>query len=108
MLTIRQPLLDRRGQRTDATLAQIERRNLLIAITARTFWPGTSSRYAAEQLSQALLRYTCGAWRRDRVAESCPARYHGQVQEHLFRILRTRDALLSARHIRRVIDDGLI
>jgi hypothetical protein len=82
--------IDRRGKRSDATL--------------QAFMPGWSSRAAAHALHTALSRYQCGAWRRHRIEDQCPARLCGKLEAHCWHILRARDAVPSERTIRAAID----
>jgi hypothetical protein len=104
MLMLRTIAPDRRGHRTPATLAAIDERDRLMSEAVAMFMPGISSRRAAHRLHDALVRYACGAWRRERAAPSCPLRHAGRIEAMLWEILRVRDHIPSERVIRRAID----
>jgi hypothetical protein len=95
--------LDSRGRRSDATLQAIEARNRLLIEAVDRRFAGLSDRQAATMLHQALNRYACGAWRRDRCLDECPARYENRLTAVLWRLLKARDHTPSARSIRRTL-----
>jgi hypothetical protein len=91
-----------RGHRLPATLAAIARRDALIREAVAVFFLGASANEAAHRLHQALDRYACGPWRRERAAEFCPPRHDG-LAGYCWKILRQRDRTPSARSIRLVL-----
>jgi hypothetical protein len=101
--TIAHEMPERRGHRTPATLAAIDERNRLMGEAVARFMPGESSRRAAHRLHDALVRYACGAWRRDRAAPSCPPRHAGHIEAILWEILRLHDHVPSFGTIRAAI-----
>jgi hypothetical protein len=95
---------DLRGHRRPETTAALDRRNALIVETAAKFFPDASSETdAAHRLNQAIDRYACAAWRRERIADVCPSRHDRKINAHCWRILRTIDRVPSARSIRSIL-----
>jgi hypothetical protein len=95
--------VDRRGHRLPVTLAALNERDRLMSEAVARFMSGDSSRGAAHRLHDALVRYACGAWRRERTAPSCPARHAGRIEAVLWEILRLHDRVPSERTIRRAL-----
>lgn len=95
--------VDGRGHRRPETTAAIVRRDALICDAAAVFFPGSSANDAAHRLHQAIDRYACGAWRRERIADACPSRHDGKIAAHCWQILRTTDRTPSARSIRLIL-----
>jgi hypothetical protein len=100
------PCADRRGKRLPETLAAIETRNLLMIEAVERFAPGASSLSQGHELHHALRRFECGAWRRDKIADACPARWSGRLEAYLWAILRARDHVPSVSAIRQIIGDA--
>ena len=95
--------VDRRGHRLPETLAALARRDELIREAVERFFPGASGHEAARLLHQALGRYACAAWQRERSAAECPARHVGRLSELCFHILRAVDRVPSEPLIRKII-----
>ena len=103
MKPLRHPLVpDGRGHRTPATLLVLDERDALL-IEAAKFYPGASDREIARQLRTALSTYRNGRWRRDRSEATCPVQHRGKLTATLWAILKTKDALVSDRTIRRAL-----
>ena len=88
--------------RTRAVELLISERNALIRAAAK-FYPGCSGREIARQLHTALLRYHGGRWQRDRSETSCPPQHKGKLVQVMWMILKTNDAPVGARTIRRAL-----
>jgi hypothetical protein len=101
-LTHAAPIEDRNHGRTPAVLLVLDERNDLIRAAAR-FYPAASDREIARRLRTALLRYQTGRWRRDRAEATCPPQHRGTLTATLWMILKTRDALVAERTIRRAL-----
>lgn len=94
-------MLERRGRRKPQTLRAIATRDTLLRLAARSI--DGSSREKARRLHSALLRFRSGPWRRLQSEAVCPDRYAGEIEEVLFVILRTRDAVPSLCTIRNAL-----
>ncbi|MGY3131998.1 hypothetical protein ACVWZM_002680 [Bradyrhizobium sp. USDA 4501] len=79
------------------------RDQMLIEAAAR-HCAGLSSRAAARVLHQALIRYACGPWRRERTSQAMPAQRVGRLDGACWQILRCRDRVVGERQLRRVLD----
>jgi hypothetical protein len=97
------PLGNRRGHRSPQTMLTLDERAGLLRETARLFFSGESAREAAHRLHQALIRYECGAWRRDRSELTCPQRHRGRIEAHLWRILKVAGRVPGEEAIRKII-----
>jgi hypothetical protein len=105
MKPLRHPLfsIDRRGHgRTPQTQLLIDERAKLLIVAAR-FYPGLSRREIARKLCAALSIYRGGRWRRDYAEATCPVQHQGKLTATLWAILKTRDALVAERTLRRVL-----
>jgi hypothetical protein len=87
------------GRRTPQTILILSERNQYLRAAAK-FFPGMSDYEKARQLHIALLRYSAGAWRRDRTETTCPARHRDRLSGVLWMILKTKDAIPGERTIR--------
>jgi hypothetical protein len=99
--------LDGRGHRTPQTMLRLDERNHFLREAADRFCVGMSDRQAATWLRSRLIRYQLGAWRRDRVEATCPARHRGTIAEFCWLTLKAADRIVSERSIRRAIADRL-
>lgn len=91
------------GHRLPETLAALDRRDALLREAAATFFPDLSACAAARLLETALNRYRSHAWRFERVFDQCPPHRTGRLEGMCWRILKTVDADISTRSIRRAI-----
>ena len=91
------------GERTPQTLLLIDERDELVRAAARFFGAGLSDRELARRLRHVLSVYREGRWRRDRSEPTCPTRHRGRLDEVLWMILKTRDAVPSERLLRLVL-----
>jgi hypothetical protein len=105
-LTKAEPIDDRRGHRLPETLAALDQRDALLCEAARRFYADTSHRQAAIRLRTALARYECSAWRRERIAITCPSRHAGKLEASCWRILRASDRVPSESLIRQILARG--
>jgi hypothetical protein len=101
--TIAYEVPERRGHRRPETLAALDERDRLLSECASRFMPGDSARAAAHRMHDALVRYQCGPWRRERTSSGMPAHRHGPGA-YYWRLLKVRDYVPSERVIRRAID----
>jgi hypothetical protein len=92
-----------RGKRTPKTLLLIDERDALLREATRRFCIGMKDREAARYLRAALLRYQTGAWRRERVETTCPARHASKLTALLWMVLKVRDHVPSEMTIRRAL-----
>jgi hypothetical protein len=100
MKPVRHPLVpDRSHGRTPAVQLLIDERNALIRDAAR-FYSGCTDRETARQLLIALARYRNGRWRRDSAEATCPVKLKGKLEQTLWLILKTLDAIPSDRTVR--------
>ena len=95
--------VDGRGRRTEETLSRIAERDRLLRAAADRFYPGTSQREAARRLHQAISRYSCCAWQRERADLACPPRHAGKLTALLWQLLKVRDAIPSEPTVRRAL-----
>jgi hypothetical protein len=91
------------GQRTVQTCSALAERDRLLREAAERFQGGLSVAAQAECLRKELLRYHASAWQRERVREQCPDRHLGNLNEYLWRVLKSRDYVLSARALRLIL-----
>lgn len=91
------------GRRLPSTLQSLARRDRLLREAAARLCGQMSAHTAAWKLASELERYRSTAWRRDAAEPKCPARHRGTLRECFWLILRTRDAPLSSRTIRRAL-----
>jgi hypothetical protein len=95
--------LDGRGHgRTPAVQLLIDERDNLIRAAAK-FYPGAGDREVARRLRAALSIYRNGRWRRDRAEATCPLQHKRKLLQVMWLILKTRDALVSDRTVRRAL-----
>jgi hypothetical protein len=94
--------VDGRGHRTNETLLRLNERDRYLIEAAR-FYPDMSNRETARQLRIALSTYRAGRWRRDRSEATCPTQHQAKLTATLWAILKTKDALVSDRTIRRAL-----
>jgi hypothetical protein len=78
----------------------LEVRNDIIREAAERFFPNGSCVEKANRLHFELARYAATSWLRDRTSDECP---HSGLRGHLWRILKVRDHVPSARQLRRVL-----
>ena len=90
------------GQRSPSTLLQVDERDRYLVEAAR-FYPGPSHREIARRLRSALSISRNGRWRRDCSEATCPIQHRDKLTAILWAILKTRDALVSDRTIRRAL-----
>ena len=102
MKPLRHPLVAGPGCRTPQTLLLIDERDALLREAAR-FFPGLSHREVARRLRSALSIYRNGRWQRDCSEATCPIQHRDKLTAILWGILKTRDALVSDRTIRRAL-----
>lgn len=91
------------GRRSIETLLALSERDRLLREMVARFFPDLSQREAARQVRTRLLRFSTGAWRRERACPFCPARHAGTLSELLWRLLRARDAIPSEATVRRAL-----
>lgn len=89
--------------RLPSTLAALAERDRLLRVAAARFCVGLSENASATKLAAELQRFRSTAWRRDASQPTCPHRHAGSLREILYQILRTRDAPISPRTIRRAL-----
>ena len=94
-------MMERRGKRKPDTLRAIATRDTLLRLAARSI--DGSARVKARRLHSVLLRFRSGPWRRLQAEAACPDQYRGKIEEVLFVILRTRDAVPSFCTIRNAL-----
>lgn len=102
MKPLRHPLVPGPGHRTPQTMLLLDERNKYL-VEASRFFRSPSDREVARQLRTALSTYRDGRWRRDRACEVCPPQHQGKLTATLWAILKTKDALVSDRTIRRTL-----
>jgi hypothetical protein len=100
------PPVDGRGHRSPNTLLLLDERDRYLRTAAR-FYPGCSDREIARLLRAVLVTFRNGRWRRDRVETTCPLQHRGKLQQVLWLILKTRDAIPSERTIRRALSGAV-
>ena len=88
--------------RTPAVRLVLDERDRLLVEAAR-FYPGISAREVARRLHIALSIYRGGRWRRDRNEATCPRQHRGKLTATLWMILKTQDAPISERTLRRAM-----
>lgn len=94
----------RRGKRKPTTLWIIDTRDRLLRMMARCFFAGLTERQASVAIVAKVEQYrNRGAWRRDRLEATCPARHHGKLEEIMFTLLKIRDASVSVGTCRRAL-----
>lgn len=96
------------GKRTPKTLLENSERYALVRLAAREFYGGLSIREAASRLAVEIDRYRAGAWRRERIELTCPARHQGTLQGVIWHLLKVRDAPMSEHNVRRIMGLGAI
>lgn len=79
-----------------------DRDALLLAIR-REFFAGHTDNDAAHEIAAGLGRYMDSAWRRDRVAPTCPDRIAGSVKGAYWRVLQAVPRPLSVERIRKIV-----
>src|SRR6476469_647776 len=92
--------VDARGRRPPSDVLARTIRDYLLRTAAARFCVGMTHRPAAAFLRTKLVRYREGAWRRERIADVCPARHRGTINELLWTMLKIRDAIPCDRTIR--------
>jgi hypothetical protein len=95
--------VDRRGHRLPETLAAIARRDELICEAVKRFFPDLYDHEAAWRLHQALERYACSAWPRERAAPGMPLRHVDRLAGLCWHILDAIDHVPSVRTIRFIL-----
>jgi hypothetical protein len=81
----------------------LERRDDVLRTMATQFFTGQPQAAQADAIHAALNRYSAGAWLRERTMDACPSRHVGTVAGSCWTVLRLRDSVPSARHVRRIL-----
>jgi len=92
------------GQRSWQTRRKLAERDELVRRLRVKRYPGSSDRYAADEISRSLDRYFTSAWRRgDKKSTQCPMRLVGRDQQYFWEILKREEICLTSRSIRQIL-----
>lgn len=84
----------------------LDQRDELLRAIANQFYAGLTVSAQATAIEAALTRYAAAGWRSDRMLEACPVKREADATGLCWAILRVRDTVPSARHIRRILAMG--
>lgn len=91
------------GKRTARTEAILAERDELLRDARRRFFADLPTAAAADELHKAMARYSASGWRFERTAAEVPPRRAGTLEATLWRVLKLRDDVLSARRLRAIL-----
>lgn len=79
-------------------------RDEIIRAAAKRFYPNMPTSAAADRFHTEWSRFASSAWHREQYShQECPSRHIDTIRETFWRLLRMRDAVLSARQLRRIL-----
>ena len=84
-------------------LSRTAGRDEMIRAAVGRYYPDMPSSAAADKFHTDWSRFSSSAWQREQYLQECPQRHAGTIRETFWHLLRMRDAVLSARQIRRVL-----